>query len=309
MGDQKKPDPKEAATVRPRRDAEPAVRIQERVTVPKTSGVNLLSLARSAAPPDSAVPSSGAFLGSVVRSEELSVVFQPIVSFDTGNVFACEALVRCSVPKYANPEKLFTAAVSAGCTGRLGRMIREVATSLCRDLPVFLNVHPVELHEPWLIRPDDPIYTHATDVYLEITESVPFEHFDICHSVLREIRWRGGVHLVVDDLGAGFSNLKRISDLEPKVVKLDRELIRGLPGSVRQRRLVQSVVQLCIEMDATVVAEGVETVDEFLAVRDTGVHYGQGYLFARPAFPIPDATFPPAASQQRPGVGSKAPRR
>ena len=290
MRDGKKVDPIEAATVRPRRG--PAVRIEERVTGPPTSGVNLLSLARSAPPPEDSERTSGVFLGSIVRSEELSVVFQPIVSFDTGMVFASEALVRCSVPAYSNPEKLFAEAVNAGCTGRLGRMIREVATSLCRDTPVFLNVHPVELHEPWLIRPDDPIYTHGTDVYLEITESVPFEHYDICHSVLREIRWRGGVHLVVDDLGAGYSNLKRISDLEPKVVKLDRELIRGLPQSPRQRRLVKSVVQLCVDMNATVVAEGIETVDEFVAARDTGVHYGQGYLFARPAFPIPEITWP-----------------
>lgn len=289
----KRPDPKDAATVRPRRNTRRGVLIDERVTSPPNSGFNLLSLARSAPPSGSAAPASGVFLGSIVRSDQLSVVFQPIVSFDTGKVFACEALVRCSVPAYANPETLFAEAVTTGCAGRLGRMIREVATSICRDLPVFLNVHPVELHEPWLIRPDDAIYTHTTDVYLEITESVPFQHFDICNSVLREIRWRGGVHLVVDDLGAGFSNLKRISDLEPKIVKLDRELIRGLPANLRQQRLVSSVVKLCIEMEASVVAEGVETVDEFLAVRDTGVHYGQGYLFARPTFPIPEVIMPP----------------
>jgi EAL domain-containing protein (putative c-di-GMP-specific phosphodiesterase class I) len=223
-------------------------RIGHQVTAPPVSGINLLSNARSA-PPE---PATGdAFLGSVVPSDSLSVVFQPIVSLDTGAVFACEALVRCSVPAYSNPEKLFADASLAGCTGRLGRMNREVALSVCRDLPVFLNVHPSELNEPWLIRPDDPIYTHATDVYLEITETVPFQHFDLCHSVLREIRWRGGVHLVVDDLGAGYSNLKRISDLEPKVVKLDRELIHGLHE------------------------KGIELAEEYTAIRDCGVHYGQ----------------------------------
>jgi EAL domain-containing protein (putative c-di-GMP-specific phosphodiesterase class I) len=157
---------------------------------------------------------------------------------------------------------------------------------------VFLNVHPEELHEPWLIRPDDPIFTHATDVYLEITESVPFQHFDICYDVLREIRWRGGVHLVVDDLGAGYSNLKRIADLEPKIVKLDRELIREVHQNARQQRLVTGVVRLCVEMGARVVAEGIETLDELSAIRDTGAHYGQGYLFARPGFPIPGIAWP-----------------
>jgi EAL domain-containing protein (putative c-di-GMP-specific phosphodiesterase class I) len=220
------------------------------------------------------------------------VVFQPIVATDTGQVFACEALVRCSVPEFKNPEHLFREAVRAGCTGRLGRMIREVATGLCRDMPVFLNVHPMELQEPWLVRPDDPIYSHSSDVYLEITESVPFEHFDLCSDVLREIRWRAGVHLVVDDLGAGYSNLKRISDLEPRIVKLDRELIRNMEKNSRQQRLVTGVVRLCQDMGASVVAEGVETQDEFSAVCDTGVQYVQGYYLARPAFPIPKVTWP-----------------
>jgi EAL domain-containing protein (putative c-di-GMP-specific phosphodiesterase class I) len=128
---------------------------------------------------------------------------------------------------------------------------------------------------------------HDHEVYLEITESVPLTHFELCMSVLREIRARGGVHLVVDDLGAGYSNLKRIADLEPSVVKLDRDLIMGIDKSHRQRQLVRSVVQLCTDLQARVVAEGIETRDEYLALRDTGVVFGQGYYFARPAFPLP----------------------
>lgn len=253
---------------------------------------NVLSLARSAPLARPTEPAPGTFIGGLVRSEDLSVVFQPIVAMDTGAVFACEALVRCSVPEFRNPEVLFREAVKAECTGRLGRMIREVATGLCRDKPVFLNVHPAELQEPWLVRPDDPIYSHSADVFLEITESVPFEHFDVCSDVLKEIRWRAGVHLVVDDLGAGYSNLKRISDLEPRVVKLDRELVRGMDHNTRQQRLVSAVVRLCHDMGAAVVAEGIETTDEFSAIRDTGVQYVQGYLFARPAFPIPPVNWP-----------------
>jgi EAL domain-containing protein (putative c-di-GMP-specific phosphodiesterase class I) len=282
--------PLEAETFRP---ASPASVVSNRRSVPpRLPGTNALSLAKSAPLARPTEPAPGTFIGGLVRSEDLSVVFQPIVSADTGRVFACEALVRCSVPEFKNPEHLFREAVKAGCTGRLGRMIREVATGLCRDMPVFLNVHPVELQEPWLVRPDDPIYSHSSDVYLEITESVPFEHFEICSDVLREIRWRAGVHLVVDDLGAGYSNLKRISDLEPRIVKLDRELIRNMDRNSRQQRLVTGVVRLCQDMGASVVAEGVETQDEFSAVRDTGVQYVQGYFLARPAFPIPGVNWP-----------------
>ena len=174
-------------------------------------------------------------------------------------------------------------------------MIREIAVPICSGKPLFLNVHPQELQEGWLVRPDDPIFMHDHTVYLEITESVPLTHFALCMSVLMDVRARGGIQLVVDDLGAGYSNLKRIADLEPKVVKIDRDLISGLERSKRQQQLVSGVVRLCNDLGALVVAEGIETTDEFAALRDTGAHFGQGYLFAHPAFPMPAITWPPAA--------------
>ena len=55
-------------------------------------------------------------------------------------------------------------------------------------------------------------------------------------------------------------------------------------------------MRLCEDLDATVVAEGIETADEYDALCDTGVHYGQGFLFARPQFPLPAVSWPPAAT-------------
>lgn len=238
------------------------------------------------------VPDSLTSINRMVRADELSVVFQPIVILETGRVYAYEALVRCRLPQYQNPLVLFEHAVSNGCAGRLGRMIREIAVPLCTGKPLFLNVHPQELTESWIVRPDDPIFVHDHDLYLEITESVPITHFELCNSVLEEVRTRGGVQLVVDDLGAGYSNLKRIVDLSPKVVKLDRELIAGLHTSVRQQQLVRRLVKLCDELSADVVAEGVETQDEYSALLDTGARFAQGYWFARPGFPLPDVRWP-----------------
>ena len=231
----------------------------------------------------------------MVRPDDLSVVFQPIVRLGDGALFAYEALVRCRVPEYQSPLVLFGRAVATGCAGRLGRMIREIAVPLCSNRPLFLNVHPQELNEAWLVRPDDPIFEHDHDVFLEVTESVPLTHFELCMSVLSEVRSRGGIHLVVDDLGAGFSNLKRIADLEPRVVKLDRDLVAGIDKSPRQQQMIASVVRLCVELSAKVVAEGVETRDELSAIIDTGAHFAQGFLFARPAFPMPAVTWPPSA--------------
>ena len=110
--------------------------------------------------------------------------------------------------------------------------------------------------------------------------------------IVKEICSRGGAHLVVDDVGAGYSNLKRIVDLEPHIVKLDIALVRGIESNRRQQILVSQVVTLCAELGARVVAEGIETEDQLSAVLDTGAHFGQGYLFAKPAYPLPKASWP-----------------
>jgi EAL domain-containing protein (putative c-di-GMP-specific phosphodiesterase class I) len=261
-------------------------------TLPRS---NRLSDAPQAAADQRSRSKSQFALERLVSPADLSVVFQPIVSMSDGSSFAHEALVRCTVPALANPLRLFERALEVGCAGRLGRMIREIAVPLSAGNPLFLNVHPQELHESWIVRPDDPIFSHDHVLFLEVTEAMPLKEHELCMSVLRELRSRCNVELVVDDLGAGYSNLKRILDLEPKVVKLDRELIVNIDRNARQQRLVTSIVRMCVDLDATVVAEGIETNDEFCALRDTGVHYGQGFLFARPAYPMPIVTWPPAA--------------
>jgi EAL domain-containing protein (putative c-di-GMP-specific phosphodiesterase class I) len=227
----------------------------------------------------------------LLKQRAISVVFQPLVDLKTRGIFAYEALVRTKSPDFDGPPSLFKAAVEEKCTGELGRLIREIAVEACGTHPLFLNVHPNELNERYLVQPDDPIFQHERDIYLEITESVPLSHFRLCQSILREVRGRG-VYLVVDDLGAGYSNLKYIVDLHPKVVKLDRELISGLTKDSRLHRLVKNIVVLCKDLEALVVAEGIETADELEAVVDTGAHFGQGYLLARPAFPPPKAEWP-----------------
>jgi EAL domain-containing protein (putative c-di-GMP-specific phosphodiesterase class I) len=234
-------------------------------------------------------------LAGLVDRDKLSVVFQPIIDMLTGETFAHEVLVRCDV-EGMTPPVLFERAVEKKCTGVLGRVIREIAMAATPGGRLFVNIHPDELSERWLVQPDDPIYASSEEIYLEITESAPMTHYDLCHSVLRDVASRVGVHLAVDDLGAGYSNLLRIAKLEPSVVKLDRSLIMNIHRDQRQRILVTAVVDMCVRLGAEVVAEGIETLDEYFTLLDTGVHYAQGYLFARPAYPPPEVCWPPTAN-------------
>ena len=220
-------------------------------------------------------------------ARELYVAFQPIVNFERRTIFGYEALLRCRSETKTHAVQVIQEAIAAGSWGQMGRDLREMAVRGSPRAALFLNLHPSEFNEGWLVRPDDAMFYHDEPVYLEITESVPLSHFKHCHGVLREIRGRG-ISLAIDDLGAGYSNLKYIADLNPEVVKVDRQLIANLRSESRTQKLVAALVKLCDSMNAKVVAEGIETPEELSAVIDTGAHYGQGYLFARPASPAPE---------------------
>ena len=220
----------------------------------------------------------------VIANRKMHVVFQPIVDMATLRVFAYETLLRC--PGYPSPVNLVEAAAKEKLTGRLGRLVRELASENCPDFPLFLNIDPTEFDEGFLVRPDDPIFTHDHTVHLEITEGVPLSHYRHCHGVLHEIRGRGA-KVAVDDLGAGYSNLKYIADLNPDIVKLDRGLIENLHKNPRMQILVETMVAMCERLGAKVIAEGIETKEELKAVAAAGVHYGQGYFIARPARELP----------------------
>jgi EAL domain-containing protein (putative c-di-GMP-specific phosphodiesterase class I) len=234
---------------------------------------------------------SAAFL-DVLAQRQFRVVYQPVVDLASGKVFSYEALLRSGNPAFSSPPELLNAAVAQNAMGQFGRIIRERTIEDAPETALFINIHPAELGDGWLVRPDDPIFERADDVYLEITESVPLTHFDLCHGILAEVRSRG-VKLAVDDLGSGYSNLKYIADLSPEVVKIDRDLIANMHTSRRQQILVAAIVRLCSDLGARVVAEGIETLDELRASQDAGAQFGQGYLLARPGFPAPAVPWPP----------------
>lgn len=220
-------------------------------------------------------------LSDVLADGQIHCAYQPIVDLRTRRTFGFESLVRCQHKDYPNALAVIEAAVAQGFMGELGRELRRMTVEQVPGYALFINLHPVEFDHGWLVRPDDATALHPHDVFLEITESVPLTHFRHCHSVLKEMRAKG-LKLAVDDLGAGYSNLKYIADLAPEVVKLDRMLVANLDRDARLRTLVGAIVDLCNKLGARVVAEGIETREELLAAMEAGAHYGQGYFLGRP---------------------------
>jgi len=222
-----------------------------------------------------------------LRPDDIGVAFQPIVDLSDGSVFAYEALVRCKVEAFRAPPTLFAQAEREQCCGRLGRMIREVSFGSEIPAALFVNLHPAELSERWLVRPDDPIGFHSNDVYLEVTESAAFDQPELTRRVLKDVCGRVDARLVVDDFVAGYSDVFRVLELEPDVVKFDRNLISNADTDSAKRDRLNYLVDLCTELGALVVVEGVETEGELRVVREAGAPFAQGYLLGRPAYPAP----------------------
>ena len=102
-----------------------------------------------------------------------------------------------------------------------------------------------------------------------------------------------GVRFAIDDFGAGYSGLNLLADFQPEQVKLDMLLVRDVHRRGPRQAIARGVLRTCEDLGIEVVAEGVETVDEYRWLADEGIHLFQGYLFARPAFErLPEVRYP-----------------
>jgi EAL domain-containing protein (putative c-di-GMP-specific phosphodiesterase class I) len=214
------------------------------------------------------------------------MAFQPIVSLAKKSIFGYEALLRSAEPTLPNPADVLDAAERLGATRKLGRAVRAFAAQRCcqmnQDWLLFVNLHPSDLLDPELTDPQSPLMAMADHVVLEITERAPLSGLERVREHVRELR-TFGFRIAVDDLGAGYAGLTSFATLDPDIVKLDMNLVRGIEGSAVKRKLVGSVSSLCREMEMLLVAEGVETTAERDVLAELGCDLFQGFLFARPS--------------------------
>lgn len=216
-----------------------------------------------------------AAVGSIPLSA-LHAVYQPVVDFRTGRTIAFDGDVRCSAEGLTDPRELIARAAFEHRLSDLGRIARERILAECPGRALFLPVRPQELREGFLLRPDDPLYTHDAEIFVQVAQR---GYSATCLQVIREVCQGGNVKLAVDDFGAGESSLHDVLMLQPTVVKLDSRLLVGLAEDRRRRDALTRLTELLSGLQAHVVAKGVETVDMLRALRDCGMRFGQGLLF------------------------------
>jgi EAL domain-containing protein (putative c-di-GMP-specific phosphodiesterase class I) len=223
---------------------------------------------------------------------DFSMAFQPIVDVVAGCVVAYEALVR-------GPNGQSAATVFAEVDGEdlylFDQECRFRAISLAMNLGLVhtgaslsINFLPGAVYNPRtsLIQTLDVARAlgFPTDrLIFEISETEEIDDPLHMHSVTSEYDCQG-LRIAIDDFGAGYSNLNLLADLCPDIIKLDMNLIRNLHLRARAQAIVYAAVNLSKTMRMDLIAEGVETVEEYSALRACGVRLMQGYLLARPEF-------------------------
>ena len=117
---------------------------------------------------------------------------------------------------------------------------------------------------------------------VEITEEEAITHFGPFMDAVQRLR-AVGIQVAIDDFGAGHAGLSLLADFQPDKLKLDKRIIQGVSASGPRQAIVRSVIEFCFCLGITVVAEGVETVQDWRWLQAAGVRRFQGYLFARPS--------------------------
>lgn len=224
----------------------------------------------------------------VLADGAVEIALQPIVDLaDGGALVGAEALARFPEADVAQgPDRWFADAHAAGLGPQLELVAVRKAVALLRHLPpgayLTINVGPDVIATPAL--PQILAGADPARIVLELTEHFPVEDYERLRGALCEIR-RRGTRLAIDDTGAGFASLAHILKLSPDIIKLDRDLARGIDDDPIRRSLAAALVAFAARTGAKVVAEGLETEAELRTVRELGIAYGQGYLLGRPGPP------------------------
>jgi EAL domain-containing protein (putative c-di-GMP-specific phosphodiesterase class I) len=208
------------------------------------------------------------------------IALQPIVALPTGARVGAEALSRFPTQWQRSPDQVFAEATSIGNGVLLELLAVQSALTLLDRVSgyIAINLSPATLLDRGCreLLEDLPLER----VLLELSEHDPVEDYAALTHALAPLR-QAGMRLAIDDVGAGFSSLRHIVMTNPDVMKLDRSIVAGTAHDPVLRTLVRSLVDFGHGCGAQVVAEGIETADDAVALRDAEVDYGQGWYFAR----------------------------
>lgn len=221
----------------------------------------------------------------VMRTGALTMVAQPIMSLDaTRQIVEVEALARFNTTPSRAPDYWFHEASSVGLGVALElfaiRRGLELLAQLPKSISLAINAGPETFVSDELGEILGTV--DSTRVIVELTEHTDIVDSPQLQGACRNLRDLG-CRIAIDDTGTGFASLAVVLQVAPDIIKIDRELTRGIDTHPMRRALASALVTFGNEIGAEVVAEGIETIEQLNTLVDVGVRYGQGFYLARPA--------------------------
>lgn len=233
-------------------------------------------------------------LDAVLAEERLEVMYQPIFDRLGETIISAECLVRwpSDDPNGVSPALFVPLAERSGRVIGIGRLVRQIVfrdAVRFGDLPLAVNVSPVELDQPEfetdLLAAVHDAGLSPSRFVIEVTETAILGDPERMNIVFERLRAHG-FRLALDDFGVGYSSLTALHRHPFDKIKIDQEFVRGLDGEPRKAlealAIIQAVSGIGRAFGMQVVAEGVETPTQHQHLKAAGVHAMQGYLFSRP---------------------------
>ena len=229
-----------------------------------------------------------------VEYGELEVYFQPIYDIEHNRVVSLESLLRWKHPEhgYISPAVFIPIAEESGQIQVIGRWVLEQACRQMKiwqleypDLAVSVNISPQQFSRKDFVRELIDILCkldyQPERLNLEITEEVGLYNLEEQDEKLKFLHdW--GVGISVDDFGTGYSSFRYLAQLSISQVKIDRSFVRDMPNNEKSKAIVKTIISMSRALKLDCVAEGVETQEQLLMLRELGCAKIQGYLLTRP---------------------------
>jgi len=226
------------------------------------------------------------------------MAFQPIVNAVEHSVYGYEALVR---GVRGEPAPSILALVNEANKYGFDQACRVTAIRNASHLGLTSRLHinflpnavfPTPAHIQMTLDTAEACGVPCTSITFEIVEGEMIQDIKRVQDMFAQYAALGFL-TALDDFGKGYSGLSLLSEIQPDIVKLDMNLIKGIDGDRVRQSIVRGFASVCNELQILIVAEGVETTDESLRLLDEGIPVQQGYLFARPGFEaLPLPVFP-----------------
>lgn len=219
-----------------------------------------------------------------------------IITNRKGDGVGAESLARWDHPTRGrvSPGQFIPIAEETGLIVNLGeQMLRQACSQLATHestdplmARVSVNVSPRQFHDPRFVdsveRILDETGVEPQRLVLEVTENVLVENLEVAAEIMHRLK-ELGVRFSIDDFGMGYSSLAYLKRLPLDILKIDQHFVRDVITDGNDAAIVETIIAMAEHLELTVIAEGVETAEQFAWLRERGCRYFQGYLFGEPS--------------------------